>query len=42
MGIIPAHSRFTRMYGVTNGIAFQANPNLQNLNNLIFKGNGFI
>ena len=24
MGLFPAHSRFTRMYGVTHGIAFQA------------------
>ena len=29
---IPAHPRFTRMYGVTHSIAFQAIPNLQDLN----------
>ena len=29
---IPAHPRFTRMYGVSHRIALQAIPNLQNLN----------
>ena len=29
---IPAHPRFTRMYGGTHSIAFQAIPNLQDLN----------
>ena len=31
-GLIPAHSRFTRMYGVTNCVAFQASHNLRYLN----------
>ena len=30
--LIPAHPRFTRMYGVTNSIAFQAIIKLRNLN----------
>ena len=32
MELVPAHPRFTRMYGVTNSIAFQAIFNLRNLN----------
>ena len=31
---IPAHPRFTRMYGVTHSIAFQAILYIQNLNQL--------
>ena len=34
MGLIPAHPRFTRMYGVTNSVAFQAISNLRNLDDL--------
>ena len=36
MDSIPAHPRLTRMYGVTNSIAFQAIPNSRNLNYLFF------
>ena len=36
LGFIPAHPRFTRMYGVTNSIAFQAIPNSRNLYRIIF------
>ena len=28
MGLYPAHPRFTRMYGATNSIAFQAISNI--------------
>ena len=31
MGLIPAHPRFTRMYGVTHSVAFQAIPNSRQL-----------
>ena len=30
--VIPAHPRYTRMYGLTNSIAFQAITKLRNLN----------
>ena len=32
--LFPAHPRFTRMYGVTNSIAFQAILNSRNLNSI--------
>ena len=34
--LTPAHPRFTRMYGVTNSIAFQAIPNYRNTYTLQF------
>ena len=37
MDLIPAHSRFTRMYEVTNGIAFQAISNSRNINQYFFQ-----
>ena len=33
--VIPAHPRYSRMYGVTNSIAFQALPHFRNLNYLL-------
>jgi hypothetical protein len=39
--VIPAHPRYTRMYGVTHSIAFQALPHFRNFTNGIIVTRAF-